>query len=438
MTNKMNKTYETEVVVVGSGPGGATVARELSKRGKQVILCEAGNNYNKLGKFYSPGKMLEKGGMTFSEDGLLLNIGKTMGGQSMVYAATAVKPPPYFKEKYGIDLKEELDELYKEIPIQPLPDNLVGPGARLMMESAKALGMDWQPLDKLIRPDKCVPGCGGCTLGCTTGAKWTAREFVNDAVENGAALLLQTQIEKVVTEGGKAVGVVGKGPGGDIMIKADKVVMSAGGAVSPVILKRSGIEDAGDGFMADPVLFVWGLAPEYGNMKDVPLTAGIHMREEGLLLMDICFPPLIVFGTMLYSGVKGLLYLRKAMRHQKIMAVMVKAKDEFHGQVKADGTVSKPLDDDVWKKLNKGIGIAEEILLKSGVKLKDIFASKPLGGHPGGTVRIGKHLDNNCQTEIKNCYCLDNSIIPEPFGQPPTVTLISMGKRLAKHLTRDA
>ena len=90
------------------------------------------------------------------------------------------------------------------------------------------------------------------------------------------------------------------------------------------------------------------------------------------------------------------------------------------------------------KKLNKGTRIAEEILLKSGVKLKDIFASKPLGGHPGGTVRIGKHLDSYCQTEIKNCYCLDNSIIPEPFGQPPTVTLISMGKRLAKHLTSDS
>ena len=435
MPDKQSKVYETDVVVVGSGPGGATVAREVSKRGKKVILCEAGDNFNKLGKFYSPGKMLEKGGMTFSDDGLLLNIGKTMGGQSMVYAATAVKPPPYFKEKYGIDLTEELAELYKEIPIQPLPDELVGPGARLIMEGGRSLGLDWQPLDKLIRPDKCEPGCGGCTLGCTTGAKWTAREYVNDAVENGTTLLLETAIEKVVSEGGKAVGVVGKGPDGDVTIKADKVVMSAGGVVSPAILQRSGIEGVGDGFMADPVLFVWGLAPEYGNMKDVPLTAGIHMRDEGLLLMDICFPPLIVVGTMVYSGFKGLLYLRKALRHKKMLAVMVKSRDEFHGEVRADGTVSKPLDGDVWKKLNKGISIGTEILLKSGVKKKNIFASKPLGGHPGGTVRIGQHLDTDCQTEIKNCYCLDNSIIPEPFGQPPTVTLITMGKRLAKHLT---
>lgn len=435
--NSKGVKYETDVVVVGSGPGGATVTRELTKRGQKVILCEAGNYFKKLGKIYSPGKMLDKGGMTFSKEGLLLNIGKTVGGQSMVFAASAFKPPSWLKDKYGIDLQEEVDELYQEIPIQPLPDNLIGPGARLLMESAQALGMDWQPGDKFIRPEKCLPHCGGCTLGCTTGAKWTAREYIEEAVENGAKLFPETRIDKVITDGRKAIGVSAEGPDGKIVIYADKVVLSAGGTVSPIILQRSGVKDVGGSFMVDPVLMVWGIAPEYGNMHDVPMSAGIHMKDEGILLMDMSFPRMLAMGFLAYSGVKGLAYMFTARKYSKLISIMVKVQDELHGRINADGSISKSLDDDVMEKHKKGVGYAKDIFLNIGVKSKDIFIGKPLGGHPGGTVRIGEHLDADCQTAITNCYCVDNSIIPEPWGRPPTVTIITMAKRLAKHLAAD-
>ena len=57
-----------------------------------------------------------------------------------------------------------------------------------------------------------------------------------------------------------------------------------------------------------------------------------------------------------------------------------------------------------------------------------------IASHPGGTVRIGNFLDKDCQTSIENSYCMDTTIIPEPWGLPPTVTVVAMGKRLAKHL----
>ncbi len=66
---------------------------------------------------------------------------------------------------------------------------------------------------------------------------------------------------------------------------------------------------------------------------------------------------------------------------------------------------------------------------------RNIMKTAMVASHPGGTVRIGDLLDKNCQTPIKNCYCLDTSIIPEPWGLPPTVTVVAMGKRLGKHLT---
>ena len=33
-----------QVIVVGSGPGGATVARELARRGRRVLLLERGRD----------------------------------------------------------------------------------------------------------------------------------------------------------------------------------------------------------------------------------------------------------------------------------------------------------------------------------------------------------------------------------------------------------
>ena len=82
--------------------------------------------------------------------------------------------------------------------------------------------------------------------------------------------------------------------------------------------------------------------------------------------------------------------------------------------------------------------LAEEILMKAGVKRDDLVQTGVIAAHPGGTVRIGELLDKDCQTPIQNCYCMDTTIIPEPWGLPPTVTVVAMAKRLAKHLTVPA
>ena len=122
------RNIQTDVVIAGSGPGGATMARELSKKGKKVVLCEAGKNHQWLGKnSVMLLGMMDKMGMTFSKEGTWVLRPKTVGGASVVYCGTAVRPPPWLKEKYGIDLAEEVDEVFKEIPVQTLPDHLVGP-----------------------------------------------------------------------------------------------------------------------------------------------------------------------------------------------------------------------------------------------------------------------------------------------------------------------
>jgi choline dehydrogenase-like flavoprotein len=428
------ETMQTSTVVVGSGPGGATMARELSRRGKRVVLCDAGRQHKTLPSSAFLLAMMDRWGFTFSKEGTWVLRPKTAGGASVLFCGTAFPPPVWLEDKYGIDLHAEVAELYHEIPIQKLPDSLVGPAARKIMKAAQDIGLEWGLLDKWIRPEKCQQNCGKCVFGCATGAKWTAREYIEDAAQHGATVLLQTKVERVLTDNDRAVGVRAKGPRGEMDILADTVILSAGGQGTPPILQRSGVHDAGQGFFADPLCFVMGPAEGQGSMYDVTMTAGINLLHDGIVMTDLMPPPMMYTGLLALNGATGWASLPKVLHARHTLSIMIKVRDGLAGRVNLDESFSKPLDYDTCWKLDKGAVLAEEILMKAGVKRKNLVRTSVLAAHPGGTVRIGSLLDTNCQTPIRNCYCMDTTIIPEPWGLPPTVTVVAMAKRLAKHL----
>jgi choline dehydrogenase-like flavoprotein len=74
-------------------------------------------------------------------------------------------------------------------------------------------------------------------------------------------------------------------------------------------------------------------------------------------------------------------------------------------------------------------------LQKAGAR--GILKTAYLAAHPGGTVKIGDLLDSDLKTDYDNLYVCDCSVIPEAWGLPPTLTIIGLGKRLAKHLTGE-
>ena len=429
------QTLQADAVIAGSGPGGATMARELSRKGKKVIICEAGRYQKRFGYSAYVLGMMANMGFTFSKEGTWVLRPRTVGGASVVYCGTAYRPPPWFKEKYGIDLDEEVDALYKEIPIQPMPDSLVGPAARTIMQAAQDIGLDWKPLDKLIRPEKCIPNCGKCMVGCKEGAKWTAREYVEEARQQGAELLTRTKVDRVLTQNGKAMGVRARGPKGWIDVLADTVILSAGGQGTPPILQRSGLYDAGKGFFVDPLWFVMAPSGTQGSLYDIDMTAGINLADDGIVMTDLMPPIMVYLALMAYAGPRGWASLPKTLHVRRTLSIMIKVRDDVDGRINLDESFSKPLDYSTWWRLNKGALLAEEILLKAGAKRDDILKTAVIGAHPGGTVRIGNMLDENCQTEIKNCYCMDTTIIPEAWGLPPTLTLVAMARKVAKQMT---
>ncbi len=116
------------------------------------------------------------------------------------------------------------------------------------------------------------------------------------------------------------------------------------------------------------------------------------------------------------------------------MGILVKVKDGLSGQVFPDGSVSKPLSEEDHGRLNKGIGVATEILQALGCPSNKIVVGEIKGAHPSGTCRIGRIVNNDLETQIKSLYVCDASVFPDALDRPTVMTIIGFGKRLSQHI----
>jgi choline dehydrogenase-like flavoprotein len=426
------KRLEADVAVVGSGPGGASVARDLARQGKNVVVLERGKHHKRIGNTFTTALLTDKHGFLFSQEGTSVFRALTTGGSTVVFAGTAVPPPAWIAERYGIDLTEFVEEARQEIGIKPLPDRLMGTASTRIMEAARDLGFKWDPLDKFIDAEKCDLRCPHCMLGCAKDAKWTARNYVQEAVDKGATLVNQATADEVVIEDKHAVGVTARTPRGRLVVSAKATVLAAGGMGTPVILQRSGLPDAGRGFFADPLLVTYGAYKGPGSSKDIPMSAGtLDLADEGIVMTDLIDP----WATFILNAYwKGWRYLPRYLKYRRTIGIMTKVRDDLEGRVNLDGTISKPITYKERWKLDKGANLAEKILKRAGADPDSIFSTPVRAAHPGGTARIGEMVNTDLETEIKNLYVCDTSIIPEPWGLPPVWTIIAFGKRLARSL----
>jgi len=116
---------------------------------------------------------------------------------------------------------------------------------------------------------------------------------------------------------------------------------------------------------------------------------------------------------------------------KKGIGLFVKLADQPFGEVRENGKMSKPFDDLDKKRMDKGTELSREILIKAGVKPSSIAVAEAIGGHPGGTVAMGKIVDRNFQTEYDNLYVCDASVMPESPGVPPTLAILAMSRLCA-------
>ena len=432
---------DTDVAIVGGGAAGCTLARELSKRQKKVVLVEKGRDDDRLfGNGLGVFLRLEKGfhlpmPLKKTVEGDTVILATCLGGGTLLYSGSAFDPDMDYWKRHGIDIPRELvDEARKECWVNMPPDDFIGPGTRRIWEAANDQGIPFHRCERHIDFSKCRIGCEFCTNGCRRGAKWTAREFAVEALENGATVLTRTKVESLIIEDGVAGGVRAVAKGGQrYEINAKVVVCSAGGVHTARLLQRSGFPEAGTWFTGDPTFFTFGFVEEGpGNGREHSMAIGWHDEEHGVIFASMLSP--YMSWHMQFIQDEPLQSLPRLGHFARALGVFAKVSDDGVGRVEAGGRISKTFSERDRKRFEYSRETSKKILLKAGCRPDDIHHSGFVMGHPSGTVRVGQLLDTNLETSVRNLYCCDTSVMPEAPGRPPALTIIVLAKRLANRL----
>jgi choline dehydrogenase-like flavoprotein len=436
------KVIETDFAIVGSGPGGAGVARELAKAGKKVAILEKGRRHHITRNKFNRIRMHDKFAVfSRSEEGVIIDRAITLGGCSMVFCGNAFDPPGWLGEKIGIDLKDTADEIKEEVGIKPFSDKFTEPwvGTAGLRKAAAEQGIDLKWQSKFIREDLCKNDCDECMTGCKDNAKWTAREWVDEAVSNGAVLVTEADVTEVIIENKKAKGVRARTREGEIEVKADSVVVSAGGIGTGVLLQRSGLENAGGNFYMDPMNVLWGMMDKpYNDKSEMTFSCACEdfADERGYILGNVSGKG--AWLSQLFRPTTGWRVLGAVGKWDRMIGMFIKIGDSAEGRVEKDGRMKKPFNEDDRRRAHEATELCRNIMTGAGVNPDTILVAEYIGGHPGGTAAVGRVVDKDLQVMgVENLFVCDASIFPRSPGRPPTLMIMALARNFGKKLAAN-
>lgn len=423
-------------IVVGSGAGGATVAKELQGR-FDVLVLEAGREFRPLTMSLAVPERLKRLGLLFDERhirllfpamkvqktarGMVLVRGLGTGGTTTLATANALRFDHGLRA-LGIDLDEEFAELGREVPVSTAHRARWNETTRRLFSVFEDMGLGPLPMPKMRRRETCG-NCGRCVLGCPSGAKWDSREFLRTALDRGARLATGCRVTEVLVENGRATGVVARVGSRRRAFAADVVVLAAGGLGTPAILENSGIPCKA-GLFVDPVLCVAAPWTAAHQDKDIPMP---FVSERGPYILSPYFDHLSYFFNRDWPPGAG-----------NILSLMIKLADDPCGTV-TGGSVDKDLTPHDTEALGSAVDACVVILSRMGVAKSEMFFGTLNAGHPGGMLPLTRESAKTLRPAglPANVFLADATLLPEALGKPPILTIMALAKKVASVIRRE-
>ena len=388
-TDPEGEGEECDVVIVGSGAGGAVAAATLAEAGLDVIVLEAGDHYNRdnypSDHLEAIAELYRDAGLTIAEGRppIPVPVAKVVGGTTVINSGTCFRAPDpvldHWRRRYGVDWARDLDADYAEaeefLRVTPLDPERMGRNGQLAMEGAGALGASGGPISR--NAGNCVQ-CSSCPFGCEIDAKRGMHvSYLPRAVAAGARIRAGVEARRVLVEDGRAVGVECQAGGGNgsrrpYTVRARRATIVAGGAFgTPELLLRSGLGggQVGRNLHIHPACWVGArYEEEVRGWDGVMQSYYVDEWEPERVLLEATFTPLAFGGAWLLGA--GRAHQEAMLDFGHIGSIGVHLSDRSSGRVGlgADGSLraSYKLTDDDARRLAFGIARAAEVHFAAG------------------------------------------------------------------------
>lgn len=481
------QTFDADVVIVGSGAGGATAAHLMRAAGLDVLLLEEGGLHTTDSFVTDPSRSIRTlyrdagTSMILGKPGIIFAEGKCVGGSTVINGGMSWRTPERVLQSWETNLgltgmgpaalAPYFERAEQILHVEPNHEDTWGGNTHKFLKGAAALG--W-PVARAPRNMKRCVGLNNCAFGCPTGAKQSMLVTeVPAALAAGARLLTHARVDTVLFKGSRAVGVRGKlvgangKPGNGFIVNARLVVLAAGARHTPGILKRSWIRNRriGRGLHTHPNAKVVGLFEER-----IDAWIGTHQAfhvhhhlNEGILIGYANVPIGLLAATIPGVGEKHGEYMAK-YNHMLTAACLVE--DDNEGWITM-GPDRQPymffnLEGADLERVHRGVKLTCQLLFAAGAKKVllpfadlhelagpdelDLIDRRPrraegielMTVHIMGTA--GMHADRSrgvtsetgAVHDLDGLVIGDGSVIPTSIGVNPQETIIAMTLRNAE------
>ena len=483
---------DCDIVIVGSGAGGATVAAELTEAGFDVIVLEEGSYYQTRDFTADTSAMVRQlyrdGGATIAlgKPPVFYQEGRAVGGSTVINGGMSWRTPEKILDRWvksGLDVSPKSMEPYferveKRIHVAPMDAEAIGNDNKLLKRGADAKG--WEIIGNLRNQAHCV-GSNRCAFGCPTGAKQSALvSYIPRALHFGGRVYADVRVDRITRHGKRATGVMGhvRHPDGSrghaVAVRAKLVVAACGAIHTPALLVRSGFRSPsgriGHNLSMHPNVKVIAIFDEV-----VTGWKGAHQayqvrefQDQGLVFAAINLPPSLIAMNIPHRGrVLGELM----QSYDRMVLAGMLCEDTATGRVRTiDGRPQAfyQLADADAANLKRGVSLLSELLFAAGAKriflpfhttqelnspddarrLLDQHiptrAWELLTVHMMGTAAMGTDRTAAVTDQFGQVYDADRLIIadaslfPTPIGVNPMETIMALATRCAAHVIDNA